>query len=354
MQERVKERVKRREKTMFKAIKALPLAVTIFCLSACSEQDAKVQNPLQNQASQQLNQKVISAPAELVSLQNISIAAPSIQSMWQYKIEYIARENTLVKAGDILLKFDGQGLRTDMVKRRSDLSAAVKEAEQKKLENESKLEEYKLDLAEAKKNMDISKRKVEITDVSRSDIERRKQQSEFGITTELHKQAIQRVGQHKISMQINEQVQQAKISKAKSEVDQLTESMKRLQIQAPKEGMVVLIPNSDDEKPAVGDTVFRGSRLMSLPALDKIAVKVEFDESFTSNIVLGDDVRITLDAFPERPFTGKISELGKSYRSKSTNNQKKVFDAWVTLNKLELSIMRPGMKATVDIVEGRI
>ncbi len=344
----------RRMKKMFKAISLLTLATSVFWLSACGEHAAKSQNTTQNQTSLQTDEKVISAPAELVSLQNISISAPSIQSMWQYKIEFIARENTLVKEGDILLKFDGQGLRTDMVTRRSDLSAAVKEAEQKKLENESKLEEYKLDLAEAKKDMDIAKRKVEITDVSRSDIERRKQQSEFGITTELHKQAIQRVEQHKISMQINEQVQQAKISKATSEIDLLTESMKRLQIQAPKEGMVVLIPNGDDEKPVVGDTVYRGSRLMSLPALDKIAVKVEFDESFTADIVLGDDVRITLDAFPERPFTGKISELGKSYRSKSTNNQKKVFDAWVTLNELDLSIMRPGMKATVDIVEGAI
>jgi hypothetical protein len=31
-----------------------------------------------------------------------------------------------------------------------------------------------------------------------------------------------------------------------------------------------------------------------------------------------------------------------------------VFDAWVTLNELELNIMRPGMKATVDTVEGKI
>jgi HlyD family secretion protein len=338
---------------MFKETSLITLT-SVFLLSACGDQGAQSQSTTQNQLSQQSDKKVISAPAELVSLQNISISAPSIQSMWQYKIEFIARENTLVKAGDTLLKFDGQSLRTNMVTRRSDLSAAVKEAEQKKLENEAKLEEYNLDFAEAKKNMDIAKRKVEITDVSRSDIERRKQQSEFGITTELNKQAVQRVAQHKISMQINEKVQQAKISKAQSEVDGLEISMKRLKIKAPKEGMVVLIPNGDDEKPAVGDTVFRGSRLMSLPALDKIAVKVEFDESFTSDIVLGGAVRITLDAFPERPFTGKITELGKSYRNKSQNNQKMVFDAWVTLNELELNIMRPGMKATVDTVEGKI
>ena len=335
---------------MFKAARLLTLATGVFLLSACGEQISDVQV----QGSQQPNSNIISAPAELVSLQNISISAPSIQSMWQYKIEYIARENALVKKGDVLLKFDGQSLRTNMVTRRSDFDAAVKEAEQKKLANEEKFEEFNLDLAEAKKNMNIAERKVEITDISRSDIERRKQQSEFGITTELHKQALQRLAQHKKSMQINEQVQQAKISKAKSEVDELKLSMERLKIMAPKEGMVVLIPNGDDEKPAVGDTVYRGSRLMSLPALDKIAVKVEFDESFTSNIVLGASVRVTLDAFPERPFTGKITELGQSYRSKSTNNQKRVFDAWVTLNELELSIMRPGMKATVDTLEGTI
>lgn len=337
---------------MFKVNSVLAIVTSVILLSACGDQSTDGQNS--SQGSQQSEEKTISAPAELVSLQNISISAPSVQSMWQYKIEYIARENTLVKEGDVLLKFDGQSLRTEMVTRRSDLSAAIKEAEQRKLANEARLEEFNLDLAEAKKNMDIAKRKVAITDVSRSDIERRKQQAEFGITTELYEQAVQRVAQHKKSMQINEQVQQAKISKAQSEVDELMLSMKRLEVRAPKEGMVVLIPNGDDEKPAVGDTVFRGSRIMSLPALDKIAVKVEFDESFTADVLLGDDVRITLDAFPERPFTGKITELGQSYRTKSTNNQKVVFDAWVTLNELELSIMRPGMKATVDAVEGTI
>lgn len=329
---------------MFKISTILSLSAALL-IGACGSDQ-----PI-DKGTQSANQQAISAPAELVSLQEISITPPSINRMWEYKIEFIARENTLVKPGDVLIKFDGQSLRNDMLTRRSDLDAAIKEAEQKKLENEATLEQYSLDLAEAKKNMDIAKRKVEITDVSRSDIERRKQQAELRITTELHQQAIQRVAQHKIAMQINEQVQQAKITKAQSQVDELNESMAKLQITAPKDGMVVLIPNDDDEKPAVGDTVYMGRRLISLPALDKIAVKVEFDESFTPDIMLGNSVRITLDAFPERPFSGKIFELGKSYRSKSRTNQKMVFDAWVSLDTLDLNIMRPGMKATVDIIE---
>lgn len=294
-------------------------------------------------------QRFISAPAELVSLQEINLTPPNISRMWEFKIEYLARENSVVQPGEVLIKFDGQRLTSDLVTRQSDLDARVKEAEQKKLENEARLEQLVLDLAEAKKNRDIAKRKVEITDMSRSQIERLKQQAEFKITSELYKQSVQRMEQHKVAMLVNEQVQVARISKAKSRVDEINDSIEKLQVKAPKPGMVVLVPDGEDKKPAVGDTVFMGSRLISLPSLDNIAVKVEFDESFTPNVKLGDAVRVTLDAFPERPFIGKISELGKAYRSKSQNNLKVVFDAWVTLDELDLSIMRPGMKATVDM-----
>ncbi|MFT4655506.1 MAG: HlyD family secretion protein [Kangiellaceae bacterium] len=322
----------------------IPLSL-VAVLFGCSqaEQDVNTNNDQTD--------RNISAPAELVSLQKINLTPPSIRQMWEFKIEYLAKESTLVKQGDVLIKFDGQRLKTDLVTRQSDLDARVKEAEQKKLENEAALEQLVLDLAEAKKDSDIAKRKVEITDVSRSQIVRQKQQAEFGITTELHGQAMQRMSQHKVAMAVNEQVQAAKISKAQSRVDEIKDNIKKLQVTAPKSGMVVLVPDGDDKKPAIGDTVFMGSRLISLPSLDNIAVKVEFDESFTPEIKLGDKVRVTLDAFPEKPFSGKISELGKAYRSKSQNNLKVVFDAWVTLEELDLTIMRPGMKATVDMVK---
>jgi len=317
----------------------------LILLSACGEDSSS-----NTEAAPQV-QVAISAPAELVSLQEINLTPPNVRRMWEFKIEYLARENAIVKEGDVVIKFDGQRLRTDLVTRQSDLDAQIKEAEQKKLKNEARLEQLVLDLAEAKKNKNIAKRKVEITDVSRSQIERKKQQAEFRITTELHAQAIQRMEQHKVAMAVNEQVQAARISKAQSRVDEINDNIKKLQVIAPKSGMVVLVPDNEDKKPAVGDTVFMGSRLLSLPSLDNIAVKVEFDESFTSMVNLGDEVRVTLDAFPEKPFNGKISELGKAYRSKSQNNLKVVFDAWVTLEQMDLTIMRPGMKATVDLVE---
>jgi HlyD family secretion protein len=306
--------------------------------------------------SEQVGEKVstqsvsLSAPAELVSLQDISIGPPNINRMWQFKIEYLARENSMVKEGDTLIKFDGQNLQNDLLGRKSNLDAAIKEAEKKRLENEATLEQLVLDLAEARMEKQIAKRKVEITDVSRSEIERKKQQAEYKIAFEGHRQAEQRVAKHKETMLISKQVQQAKIENERVRVQQIEQSLERLVMKAPKDGMVIYASDWGGEKPAVGDTVYMGRTLINLPALDKIAVNVEFDESATAQVKLGAPVKVTLDAFPERPFTGTISEIGQAYRNKSQRNLKVVFDARVTLDETDNEIMRPGMKATIELL----
>jgi HlyD family secretion protein len=322
---------------------SLIIAASMFLIAACGNEATEVYAPS--------SENVIKAPAELVSLQEITIGPPNIRRMWSFKIEYIARENAIVKPGDTLLRFDGQNLRNDLLGRKSDLDAAVKEAEQRQLNNQAKLKDLQLDLAEAKMNEDKARRKVEITDASRSQIERKKQQADFQIAKELHIQAKNRVAQHQEEMSINEKVQKARIENRAVRVKELEESLDKLTIKSPKDGMVIYL-NWNDEKPAVGDTVYMGATLMTLPSLDKISVKVEFDESHTAKVNIGQEVKVTLDAYPERPFNGSVSEIGKAFRNKSQRNLKVVFDAWVTFDEMDTSIMRPGMKATVELAQG--
>ncbi|MDT0581214.1 HlyD family secretion protein [Brumicola blandensis] len=328
---------------MLKQRAILPIALVFsLALFGCGEEIIET--------AQDSGDKNIKAPAELVSMQEVTIGPPNVRRMWNFKIEYLARENAIVKPGDVLVKFDGQRLRNDLVGRQSELEAAIKEAEQRKLNNEATLKDLLLDLAEAKMNEDKARRKVEITDASRSEIERKKQQAEFIIAKESHLQAQKRVEQHKNEMAINQKVQNARIENRRVRVKDLRDSIAKLTIKSPKDGMVIYY-DWNDAKPAVGDTVYMGATLMTLPSLDNISVKVEFDESHTAKVNLGQEVKVTLDAFPERPFKGKISEIGKAYRNKSQRNLKVVFDAWVTLDTLDNDVMRPGMKATVELPE---
>lgn len=320
--------------------------ITLLCIAgiiatACSApEEAAVETQSAN---------MLSAPAELVSLEEVTIGPPNVRRMWQFKIEYLARENTLIKQGDTVVKFDGQRLRDDLIRRRSELDAAKKESEQKVLEDEQLEQDLVLALAEAKKDQDIARRKVEITDTSRSEVERAKERADFEIATARHQQARQKLDEHRQRMKINQQVSQANVANKQVHVDNILESIEKLTIRAPKDGMVVYLPDWEDNKPAVGDTVWMGRTLLALPSLDNISVKVEFDESDSAKVQTGQPVKLILDAYPERPFPGHISALGQAYREKSQRNPKVVFDAWVELDEQQEGMMRPGMKGTVQL-----
>ena len=313
----------------------------LVLLTGCGENNQEVADTLEK------NELVI--PAQLESLQNVNIGPPNISRMWQYKIQKIARENKLVQPGDVLLKFDGQDLRNRLLTRQSELDAAKKELEKLLLEDAAREEDLRLALAEADMNTDIAKRKVEITDVSRSEIERRKQQADYAIAQVRSAQAQQRLDEHKTRRVVNQQVQEARITSFQSKVDEIKASIDKLTIKSPSAGIVVIKTNGDGDKHAVGDTVFMGASLIEIPSLENLAIKMEVDEADTNKVFIGQTVEVVLNNYPERSFTGAITSKGQAYRQKSTRNQKIVFDVWITLDNLDNDIMRPGMQANVTI-----
>ncbi|MFA3792449.1 HlyD family secretion protein [Aliiglaciecola sp. SL4] len=317
--------------------------LSVYSLWGCSEAI------IADDDSEEINEGII-APAELVSLQDAPVGPPSIRRMWQFKIEYLAPENALITKGEIVVKFDGDKLTEDLVSKQSDLEAAIKESEKRKLKEQATQKDLELNMAEAKMNMEISQRKVAITDASRSEVERLKQVSEYEINRVLYQQSIQKLAQHKERMVINGEVQNGRIKKLQLRVKNIQDSLDKLIVKAPKNGLVVYQVDNNDNKPAVGETVYMGRPIVTLPSLDKLAVKVEFDESDSSIVKVGQQVKVILDAHPEKPFAGTITSLGQAYRNRSQHNLKVVFDAWVKLEKLDLDMMRPGMKANVQLL----
>ncbi|MDP5031362.1 MAG: efflux RND transporter periplasmic adaptor subunit [Paraglaciecola sp.] len=297
-----------------------------------------------------VEQPKVTATAELISLKNATLGPPSIPRMWQYKIEYMARENQLVKEGDKVLVFDAQNLKNDLISQSSRLAAEIKKAENQKLKDEATQQDLILALAEAEMNFQKAKRKAEITDASRSKIERDKQQADYEYQTENLAQAKQKLAHHKKAMEINRRVDQAEINQRQSRVNSVKRDIAKLTINAPKDGLVMYTADWEGEKAAVGQTVYMGRTLMQLPSLDEVAIKAEFAEPDTAKLHTGQVVKVIFEAYPENAYMGKISELGEAYYPKSTSNAKVVFDALIELDDNKPEVMRPGMKAKVEVL----
>ena len=319
-------------------------AASLFLLGCGAETNTPANIATTNSSAQGLT-----VPAELLSLQTVTIGPPSIRRMWTYKIQRLVPENKIVKPGDLLVQFDGQELRTRMLSRQSELDAAKKELEKLILEDNARAEDLALDLAEATMNEDKARRKVEITVSSRSEVERRKQAADFAIMQVRKAQAQQRLDEHAQRRIVNQQVQAARIANLQTRVDEIKDSLAKMTVKSTSDGIVILRKNGEGDKPAVGDTVSMGNTLIEVPSLDNLSIKMEVDESDTNKVSIGQSVEVVLNAFPERVFTGTISSKGQAYRNKSQRNQKVVFDAWVTLDEMDFDIMRPGMQASVNI-----
>ncbi|WP_158966765.1 HlyD family secretion protein [Paraglaciecola sp. L3A3] len=316
----------------------------IVCLSlfSCEEQVAPVT------ASNMAN---LSATAELIALDNAQLGPPLVNRMWQFKIQKMLPENALVKKGDVVIQFDGQQLKNDLIGRKSQLNAEIKKGETDELNDESTKQDLVLALAEAEMNFEKAKRKVEIIDISRSEIDKKIQQADFLYQQEKLAQAKQQLDYQKQATLVNRKVTAGKINNLQRRVDNMTEEIGKLTVKAPKDGLVMYLEDWNGEKAAVGETVYMGRMLIQLPSLDDVVLKAEFSEPDTAKLSVGQQVKVVFEAYPEMSYMGEIAELGQAFYPKSVQNPKVVFEAEIKLGDARPEVMRPGMKAKVEVVK---
>ena len=325
--------------------KAILLLTTLIV--ACSDQSGT-----SVQTARVLKQP-LTASGEIVSLNTASISPPSVRGMWQMKVQFLVPENAHVKEGDMLVKFDDQQLKTKLIEQRSELEAESKNYQTKQLEDEAKLEELKLALAEAQMNYDKQKRLVEIVDVATKRVEQEKQRKEFEIAQSKLAQAQQQLEQFTTSRSLNDELARSKINRLRTKLSRTQSNIDKLQIKAPKAGLIMYKADPEGNKTAVGDTVWMGRTLLTIPSLDALAIKAQFDEADTAKLAPGTEVKVTLDAYPEIPYSGTIVSLGEAYKEKSSTNLSIVFDVEITLHQIDDKRMRPGMKAKIEVLEAK-
>lgn len=321
----------------------LSIISIVVLLCACTDQSQQSAQPVKS-ISQPLT-----ASGEIISLETASISPPSVRGMWQMKVQYLVPENTNVKEGDVLVRFDGQQLQTKLIEQQSELDAEKKNFETELLENEAKAEEFKLSLAEAQMNFEKEKRLAEIVDISTNRIEREKQQKEFEIARARLAQASQQASQFTDTRKLSEQLAKSKINRLELKLKQTQRDIDKLAVRSPKAGLIMYKPDPEGEKVAVGDNVFIGRSLLTIPSLDKLAVKAQFAEADTARLSIGSKVKVTLDAYPEVPYAGRIISLGEAYKEKSSTNLSIVFDVEIELERIDAKRMRPGMKANIEL-----
>lgn len=291
-----------------------------------------------------------SANGELKALETDNYSPPKIRRIWQYTIAFMAPDGSQVNPGQPVLMFKTDQLKERLLDKRGELN--IKKSELKNTEVGKVETIQNKDLAVDEKHMllDKARRKAELPKsvIALNDYEENQLKHQLAKLEYQHAKDDRRLTEEKLNTEIA--ILQANITKLTAEVEELNNSIKSMRILSKRKGIVMHQSSWNNNKFAVGDNVFGGARVVEVADLEQIIAQLEIKENDMSRVNEGQQVKFILDAYPDLEFTGKIESLSKVVRTKSKNQPSKILDAVVSIDDLNLEIMRPGMSIKATIV----
>lgn len=291
----------------------------------------------------------IQATGELKAKNSIKIRGSQAMrsvGVWQTSIKELIPEGTIVEKGDFVASLDKTELANKITERTTDI-----EREQ------TKLEQMQIDTAIQMKDINDQIGNIVFNmEQERLEIERNKYEPQMVIDQSLLKlkNSERSLDQLENKKELIEIQSDAKIREIKTNIKQhnsklalLNQVASEFTITAPEGGMLIYEKTWNGKK-TVGAQISGWDPVVAeLPDLSKMISVAYVNEVDISKVKEGQIVNLTIDAFPEKKFTGQIiavANIGQELK----NQEAKVFEITVEVDQ-EDEVMRPAMTTTNKI-----
>ena len=139
------------------------------------------------------------------------------------------------------------------------------------------------------------------------------------------------------------------ISRQKRLLDDLNNYLAGFTITSPARGMVIYKRNWDGTKRETGSTINPfDMTIATLPDLSSMISKTYVSEIYIGKMKKDQKVNITIDAFPDKSFTGTVASIAR-IGEKLPNSYTKMFEVIIRLNEYDPEL-RPSMTSSNEII----
>ncbi|MGQ0702184.1 MAG: efflux RND transporter periplasmic adaptor subunit [Gemmatimonadales bacterium] len=154
----------------------------------------------------------------------------------------------------------------------------------------------------------------------------------------------------------NFQSARAGVEQARAALQEARANLAKTKLVSPIGGQVVRLAVEQGEVAVPGTFSRETGLLMTVADMSVVLAKVQVDETDVVRLHLGDSVSVTIDAFPDTSFAGRVTRISRSAKlsqtgaaSGTTADRAVDFEVEITLDKPPVSI-RPDLSATARIV----
>jgi HlyD family secretion protein len=265
----------------------------------------------------------------------------------------LAQAGTFVKQGDLLVEFD---------RHTQQRSARDREAEYRDI----------LEQINKKRGEQLAARAMRDAQLKQTDNEVRI--AELGVlgnelvaktTAEKNVQTLEeakaRLAQLKKTFELRRRVEDAELrildvqrQRAENAWQHAQNNAERMRIVSPLDGLVVLKSiwkSGTMAEVQEGEEVRAGIPILDVVDPSAMRVRVNANQADVEGLATGQAARITLDSFPSRTFTGRLSQLSPIATTSSLSPRVRTFVAWFTIDGKDDHLL-PDLAVAVEVTRG--
>lgn len=297
---------------------------------------------------------VVATSGELVAPNTVDIKGPvelqgrNIRAANEIKILEMIPEGTLVDSGDYVATLDPSSIQTRLKDLEAELEKYQSQLDRKHLDTSLTLRNARNSI----KNMEFDLEEKKIT-VEQSIYEPPATQRQAKNNLE---KALRDLEQEKRNYNLKVEQAVADIAESKAylmrvekEYQTTEDVMRQFVVYAPRAGMIIYTKSNMGDKRKAGSTISLWDlTIATLPDFSVMDSRTYVNEIDISKIKVGQPVRITIDAFPDKSYTGtviNVANIGEQLK----NTDAKVFEVVIRMNGND-AILRPAMTSSNKIV----
>ena len=305
---------KRSKKKLFSVIGGVVLLVAIAVASVAARRGDKSIPITTDRAFRKTITQLVTATGKIQPEVEVKIA-PEVSGEI---IEIPVVEGQIVHKGDLLLKIKPDVYQAQVEAQR----AALNGARASVLQNKAELDKADVDYKRAQQLF----RQGLLSDSDRKAAETTYASAKAGLETS-----------------------QFDVQRAEGALKQISDSLAKTVIFSPVDGTISSLTSRVGER-VVGTIQFAGTEVMRIANLNNMEAQVDVNENDIVNVKVGDDVNISVDAYPDRVLHGVVREIASTATTQNAGSQQEVTNFQVKISIPTPPVpLRPGMSATADI-----
>ncbi len=265
-------------------------------------------------------------------------------------LAWLARDGSVVRAGDVVARFDDGDMRRQLADGISDAEAARGQLERARVEGDSQARGLALEretaVAESAADDEMAARDPAI--FSRHEI----------ITSELDRGLLdtrRRVAERKLALSgpardAEQGLARVGDARARQQMREAEQGLRALEVRAPHDGLLLLARDWRGETPQVGRTVWPGERLCEIPDLAALQARVHVLEADAGGLFAGRPARVVIEGAGGAELSAHVARTDPLAKPRERGSPVRYFETILAL-RAQGRGFKPGqrVRATLEL-----